>query len=363
MHTLLVDRRRNSLMQFLLRKWRLPLVFVLAAGLSACGSGVSTTGASAQVANGSGTSAGSSPTVALSPSPLTLASGQSATLSWSSTNATSCSASGAWSGTVSTSGTESTGPLKATAQYMLTCTGAGGSKTQSATVTVNAAPPTGSAAPTVAISADPSIVPSGGSTTLTWTSTGATACTASGAWSGTEPVSGTQSTGALSADATYTLTCTGAGGNATQSATVSVRSTPPPTGSSCSGTSGPLTLKVNAVRGSGISPFLMFFDATGTTDSSLSGRTTAFQDVSYSWNFGDTGASGTETWAHGANAGHNSKNTATGGGAAHLYVTPGPDIADDGNMTPRVGAKKAHCPLRVRATDPDAGARHVSAQH
>src|ERR1700738_340786 len=70
---------------------------------------------------------------------------------------------------------------------------------------------------------------------------------------------------------------------------------------SCTGTSGSLTLKASAVRDTGISPFLVFFDATGTTDTSINGKTTAFQDVAYTWEFGDTGASGKSTWAYGAN--------------------------------------------------------------
>ena len=49
-----------------------------------------------------------------------------------------------------------------------------------------------------------------------------------GAWSGARvAVSGTQSTGALTANATYSLNCTGGGGNATQSVTVSVTSPTP----------------------------------------------------------------------------------------------------------------------------------------
>src|SRR5882724_8913523 len=84
-------------------------------------------------------------------------------------------------------------------------------------------------------------------------------------------------------------------------------SPPPPLGVSCPITSGPLTLKVSTVRSAGISPFLMFFDATGTTDASVSGNATTFQHVTYTWNFGDFGTSGTGVWAYGANAGHNSK--------------------------------------------------------
>ena len=127
---------------------------------------------------------------------------------------------------------------------------------------------------------------------------------------------------------------------------------PTSTGSSCSGTTGPLSLKVNAVRGAGISPFLVFFDATGTTDTSVTGNTTAFQNVSYTWNFGDTGASGTDTWAYGSNAGHNSKNTASGGVAAHLYVTPGTDTAYVVTVTATDGTNTASCQVPVTAYDP-----------
>jgi hypothetical protein len=119
----------------------------------------------------------------------------------------------------------------------------------------------------------------------------------------------------------------------------------------CSGTSGPLSLKVNAVRAAGISPLLVFFDATGTTDSSIKGKT-AFQDVSYTWNFGDFGASGTDTWAYGANRGHNGRNTATGGVAAHLYVTPGADTAYTVTVTAHNGSNTASCQLGVTAHDP-----------
>jgi hypothetical protein len=111
-------------------------------------------------------------------------------------------------------------------------------------------------------------------------------------------------------------------------------------------------LKAKAVRVSGISPFLVFFDATGTTNSSISGDTTTFQDVTYTWNFGDGNASGTGSWAYGSNAGKNSKNTATGGVAAHLYVAPGRDTAYVATVTASDGTNKTSCQLGVTAYDP-----------
>jgi hypothetical protein len=156
------------------------------------------------------------PTVTFSASPIAIASGASSTLTWSSTDATSCTASGAWSGSVATSGSQSTGALTSTSTFTLTCTGDGGTAAPlSATVTVVPVP-------TVAIGASPTAIASGASSTLTWSSANATSCTASGAWSGAKATSGSQSTGALSSTGTFTLTCSGIGGIAAQSATVTV---------------------------------------------------------------------------------------------------------------------------------------------
>lgn len=78
-----------------------------------------------------------SPTVLLSASPTSIISGQSSTLTWSSTNATSCTSSGGWTGTKTTSGSENVSPTT-TSLYTLTCTGDGGSGNASATVNVTA---------------------------------------------------------------------------------------------------------------------------------------------------------------------------------------------------------------------------------
>jgi hypothetical protein len=58
--------------------------------------------------------------------------GSTLQLSWTSTNATSCSASGAWTGSKSSSGTESvTVSINGTNTFSLTCSGTGGSSTPS----------------------------------------------------------------------------------------------------------------------------------------------------------------------------------------------------------------------------------------
>lgn len=77
--------------------------------------------------------------------------------------------------------------------------------------------------PTATISASPTSVAMGSSSTLTWSSTNTSSCTASGAWSGSQPTSGSASTGSLSSTSSFTITCAGTnGGNAAASTTVNV---------------------------------------------------------------------------------------------------------------------------------------------
>lgn len=65
-------------------------------------------------------------TVGLSITPSAVMPGQSATLQWTSAAATSCTARGAWSGTLGTSGSATVMLQGATPQtYILTCAGAG----------------------------------------------------------------------------------------------------------------------------------------------------------------------------------------------------------------------------------------------
>lgn len=84
--------------------------------------------------------------------------------------------------------------------------------------------PSPSAAPAVSISAAPNAVTAGGSTLLTWSSSNAASCAATGAWSGAKATSGSQTINSISATSSYTLSCTGTGGSTTRSVTVSVTS-------------------------------------------------------------------------------------------------------------------------------------------
>lgn len=76
--------------------------------------------------------------------------------------------------------------------------------------------------PSVTFAASDDAVPSGGSTTLTWSSQHADSCAASGGWSGSRPVQGNASVGPLNGATTFTLTCSGAGGSSVAMLSVSV---------------------------------------------------------------------------------------------------------------------------------------------
>jgi len=76
------------------------------------------------------------PVISLNASATSIANGASTNLSWSAKDATTCSASGAWSGVKTTAGMQTTGPLTANSTFSLTCSGAGGSSNASVTVTV-----------------------------------------------------------------------------------------------------------------------------------------------------------------------------------------------------------------------------------
>ncbi|MBM0106245.1 hypothetical protein JM946_16045 [Steroidobacter sp. S1-65] len=200
---------------------RLFIAFTGLAALAACGGGG---GGSLGSDDGNNPPPGSSgPTVTLDASSRSIATGQTVTLTWSSTNATSCTASGGWTGAKATSGSEVTAALSANTNFTLTCTGDGGSR--SASVSVVIVP-----APTVTFSAAQSALIANYSTTLSWNAANATSCTASndggGTFTGDRPAVGADATGPVSATTTYTLTCTGVGGTTSQSVTVTASAPP-----------------------------------------------------------------------------------------------------------------------------------------
>lgn len=170
------------------------------------------------------------PTVDIQANPTSVTSGSTTSLSWTSTNATSCSGSGAWgNNTRSLNETAfTTAALTSTSTFTLTCTNAGGTGTDSVTVQVNAAP-----APAINFSATQTTVVSGSASTLNWTTTNATSCSSTGgvnSWANANRgTSGTFNTGNLTANQTYNLSCTGPGGTtAATPVTITVTTTPPP---------------------------------------------------------------------------------------------------------------------------------------
>jgi hypothetical protein len=152
------------------------------------------------------------PSLVLSANSINL--GQSFTVNWSSANAASCTASGAWSGTLATSGSQTLTPTAGgTDSYSLSCTNAIGTSAMSTASMLVVPPPP---APTLALASTSIVV--GSSTTITWSSVNATGCTAAGSWSGSLANSGSQSVKPTAAGTdTYTLTCANAAGSSAPS--------------------------------------------------------------------------------------------------------------------------------------------------
>ncbi len=159
------------------------------------------------------------PTLTFGASPSSVAPGETATLSWSAGDAKTCEASGGWSGTKEISGSETVGPLQQDTEFRLSCSGAGGGVSRQTTVTVTDG---SSGEPVVTLRVDAEQVAVNGSATLTWSAENASSCTATGAWSGDRPLSGTFGTGPLTETVSYGLSCSGANGNALASVTVEV---------------------------------------------------------------------------------------------------------------------------------------------
>ena len=72
----------------------------------------------------------------------------------------------------------------------------------------------------VSLSAADEMVASGGSTTLSWTSSGADLCEATGGWAGEKSLSGSENVGPIEASTTFTLSCSNAAENGVAMVTV-----------------------------------------------------------------------------------------------------------------------------------------------
>jgi hypothetical protein len=189
----------------------------LALALSACGGGSSSSSATT-AATMEAASTAATPVVSISATPTATTVGQVITLTWSVSNpsTTPCTASGAWSGTLATSGTQTvTAGAAGTSFYTLTC----GAVSNTTSVVVSTPPPS----PTASLTLAPANINTAQTTVLSWSSANATGCTASGAWSGAKASSGSVTiTPAAAGNFTYSLACTGEGGTANASAALSV---------------------------------------------------------------------------------------------------------------------------------------------
>lgn len=164
------------------------------------------------------------PSITFTATPSKVAPGEKATLVWLSASAASCTAGGSgeswgWTGSIGTSGTQTTPALKESQMFTITCVNKdGGSTTKSTQISVSA--------PKATLTLSPSTqsVSYGKAATLKWTSSGVISCTGSGPWadSGSFGLSDTKFTQALTASAIFEITCTGDGGSVTQKATVNV---------------------------------------------------------------------------------------------------------------------------------------------
>jgi OOP family OmpA-OmpF porin len=156
------------------------------------------------------------PACNLAASPASLTQGQSAKLSWTSQNASECNIQPGI-GPVAPQGSMTVTPAIDTV-YTLTCTGEGGKANSDANISVAAVPKP--QAPTCNLTVAPDSIRQGESAKLSWTSQNATDCDMQ---PGIGPVKAQGTTSIKpTADTTYNLVCTGAGGKADSSAGIKV---------------------------------------------------------------------------------------------------------------------------------------------
>jgi myo-inositol-hexaphosphate 3-phosphohydrolase/glucose/arabinose dehydrogenase/lysophospholipase L1-like esterase len=166
--------------------------------------------------------------------PETITQGDSSTLAWTTTDATSVTIDQGV-GSVAVDGTTSVSPA-VTTLYTLTATNLGGSTQASVTVTVNPLPP-----PVIdTFTATPGTITQGDSSTLAWTTTDATSVTIDQGV-GSAAVDGNTDVSPLTTT-TYTLTATGPGGLVQATVDVTVNPLPPPVIDSFTATPDTITL-------------------------------------------------------------------------------------------------------------------------
>lgn len=176
------------------------------------------------------------PTCTLSASPTTVIEGNASTLSWTTTNATSFSINnGIGAVTPVAAGSRSATP-STTTTYTGTATGAGGTVHCATEVTFTTPPP----APTCTLSANPTTITQGDSSTLTWTTTHAKSLFVNNGVGYLTPVADGTTSVSPTSSITYTGTAVGYDGTTVHcGTTVNVVKTPLP---KCTLTASPTTI-------------------------------------------------------------------------------------------------------------------------
>ncbi len=161
------------------------------------------------------------PTVTIYAQPNSVLSGAQSRLYWNSQNASTCQATGGpWSGPKNLNDNESTNALYSATTFSITCQNSSG-QTDTDSVTVNIQTIQTNQPPTLNFYPNPSVVSTGNTSTLYWSTTNADYCVASGDWSGTKSVNNSQVTDSIYSTRNYILTCYGPGGSVVRNTTVS----------------------------------------------------------------------------------------------------------------------------------------------
>ncbi len=195
---------------------KLVLCLLCILNLSNCGGGGGSSPSSSNSTNASNNTGNSNSTiVSLSASPAQLNLGQSTQLTWSSANSTSCQPS--WGNSVGTSGTQTISPSNTgTVTYTLTCNGV----STSSSVSVS---PVSIGAPAVSLSLSSVSIKASQTSTLSWAASNASSCMATGAWTGSQALSGNISINqSQTGHYNYGLQCSNASGVANGSIILSV---------------------------------------------------------------------------------------------------------------------------------------------
>jgi hypothetical protein len=261
--------------------------------------------------------------VSISASSPTATTGNPVTLTWTAASGSACTATGGsasvsgaaadgWAGSIPASGTRSvTESVGATYQYGLSCI-LGGETDQTQVTVVDAVPVV-----TASLSAAPTTISAGQATTLTWNSTNATSCTATGgaagdAWAGGKATSGTAAITEAGVPAnplniSYTLTCSSTASGQSAQASATITENPPGTNSGAGGSSS------GGSSGSGGSTS----GSTSDTGGSKSGSSSAGSgSTSGGSSAGSGSASGSGSTGSGSTSGSSSAGAGSTSGAS-----------------------------------------------